>query len=185
MKRTLKLLILLFVALGFFASNQAVRAFDPTQCTYDGQCVQNETCYSPCGGGCGVWVANGPCGSAVVGGIKPPEGVQDYNTIAMMGGGGGNAIGVFAFISVGLRLFTIISGLFILFNFLIAGYTLIASAGNSQKYTDVRERLTFALIGLVIIVAAYMLAAMIGLIFFGDATFILQPNISQYSALSP
>ena len=36
-------------------------------------------------------------------------------------------------------------------------------------------------IGLAIIVGAYTLAAIIGLIFFGDATFILSPEL--YSAL--
>lgn len=169
----------------FFAFQKPTisQAFDSSKCTYIGQCVDNLKCYSPCGNSCGVWVANGPCGSAVIGGIQPPDGVIDYNLDAAMQGGGGNAIGIFVFLSVALRLFTVVAGLFMFFNFFIAGYTLIVSAGNSQKYTDVRERLTFGMIGLVIIVAAYMIAAMIGLLFFGDATFILQPDISQYGAI--
>lgn len=166
-----------------FQQPSTTKAFDGSKCTYIGQCVDNVKCYSPCGNSCGVWVPGGACGSAVIGGIQPPDGVLDYNQAAAIQGGGGNAIGIFVFLSTALKLFTVVAGLFMFFNFFIAGYTLIAGAGNSQKYTDVRERLTFGIIGLVIIVAAYMIAAMIGLLFFGDATFILQPDISQYGAI--
>lgn len=183
------ILVSCFFALGFAAN---VQAATPIPCTrpvgamcYNGcreidQCgPNNQYCVEIAPGQ--IFPNGGDCGSAVIGGISAPQGVGSYNCST----GYCTNIGIFAFISVALRLFTIICGLFILFNFLIAGYTLIASAGNTQKYTDIRERLTFALIGLVIIVAAYMLAAMIGLIFFGSATFILNPDISQYSALSP
>ena len=178
------ILFVVFFAVSTFLPTSA-QAFDSSKCTYTGQCVDNMKCYSPCGGRCGVWVSNGPCGSAVVGGIKPPEGVLEYNTETMMQGGGGNSIGIFAFLSVALRLFTIICGLFMFFNFLWAGYALITRAGDSKAFSDVRERLQYALIGLVIIVAAYMISAIFGLLFFGDAGFILQPNIAMFGAIAP
>lgn len=181
------LLTSIFQTLSLFQNvfTNNIYAWDGSKCSYENQCVDNFKCHSPCGDSCGTWLKGDPCGSAVIGGIAPPSGVADYNTIAVFGGGGGNAIGVFAFISVGLRLFTILCGLFMFFNFLWAGYSLITRAGDNKAYTDVRERLSFAMIGLVVVVAAYMLAAMIGLIFFGDATFILQPDISRYSAIAP
>lgn len=174
--------ILFFTQLVFLPT---VFAWDGSKCSYLDQCVENFRC--KCLGTCTgtiIWTKGDPCGSAVIGGIRPPNGVSDYNLIAMLGGSGDN-IGIFAFISVGLRLFTILCGLFMFFNFLWAGYSLITRAGDNKAYTDVRERLSFAMIGLVVVVAAYMLAAMIGLIFFGDATFILQPDISRYSAIAP
>ncbi len=161
------------------------QAWDGSKCSYVDQCVENYRC--KCLGACTgtiIWTKGDPCGSAVIGGIRPPNGVSDYNLIAMLGGSGDN-IGIFAFISVGLRLFTILCGLFMFFNFLWAGYSLITRAGDSKAYADIRERLQYAMIGLVVVVAAYMLAAMIGLIFFGDATFILNPDITQYGAIAP
>jgi len=174
----------LVVVFGFlFFQAEIASAFDSTRCTYDGQCVDNQKCYSPCGGGCGVWVANGPCGSAVVGGIRPPDGVKDFNLDAAMQGSGGNAIGLFVFVSRALRLFTIICGLGIFLTFLWAGYALITQAGNSKAYSDVRERLQYALVGLIIVVSAYTIAAIIGLIFFGNPAYLINPDLASIGAI--
>lgn len=147
-------------------------------CTAQGKCApSNKLCEEVAPGV--IADIGGDCGSSVIGAIAPPQGVGGYNCST----GLCTNIGIFSFISVALRLFTIVSGLLVFFNFLGAGYTLIAKSGDTKAYSDVRERIMFSLIGLVIIVAAYMIAAMIGLLFFGSATFIIQPDISQYGAV--
>ena len=186
-----KYLITSLVAVGLFLSigTQTARAVPCTTptgfqclggCSYQGQCApSNKICEVVAQGV--IADIGGPCGSAIVGGITAPQGVGNYNCST----GLCTNIGIFSFISVALRLFTVICGLFMFFNFLWAGYALITKAGDTKAFTDVRERLQYAMIGLVIIVAAYMLAAIIGLVFFGNARFILKPDISQYGATAP
>ena len=120
-------------------------------------------------------------GSVVIGKINAPAGVGLYNIQA---GGGPTSIGIIVFASRLIRLFTIIAGLVVFFNFILAGATLITKAGESKAYAEIQEKLTYSMIGVVIIVAVYIGAALIGLIF-GDAAFILKPNIEQYGALAP
>lgn len=186
-----KYLITIMLAVGLFLSigTQTARAVPcppPSTfnclggCSYVGQCApSNNTCEMA--DATTIADIGGPCGSAIIGGITAPQGVGSYNCST----GLCTNIGIFSFISVALRLFTVICGLFMFFNFLWAGYALITKAGDTKAFTDVRERLQYAMIGLVIIVSAYMLAAIIGLVFFGNAGFILKPDISQYGATAP
>ncbi len=175
-----------FLFFGPISSVNAVACVSPPNhnclngCTSIGQCgPNNKVCILI---GPNTVAPNGAdCGSAIIGGITAPQGVGVYNCDT----GNCTNIGIFSFISVALRLFTVICGLFMFFNFLWAGYALITKAGDTKAFTDVRERLQYAMIGLVIIVAAYMLAAIIGLVFFGNAGFILKPDISQYGATAP
>ena len=129
-----------------------------------------------------MYIFAGPCGAYMVGRVAPPAGVAERNFFDMNTNSAG--IGILSFFSTLLRLFTIIAGIAVFLNFLYAGYTFISKAGDSKAFSEVQERLTFSVIGIVIIVAIYIIAAIIGLIFFGDAGFILQPNIVQFGALS-
>lgn len=116
------------------------------------------------------------CGSAILGRVDPPTGVRTYNLITK--------IGVFKFISAGLRLFFIISGLLIFGNFLYSGYIYIVQAGDTKAHGEVKDRLTYSVIGLVVMVSAFILAGLVGAIVFGDPGFILKPEITQYGATS-
>lgn len=151
-------------------------------CTFAGQCVNNVLCEAGGYGGARyISPSSRPCGSYVIGGVDAPVGVSRYNSVAQMQGG---EIGALLFFSRLLQLFTAIAGLAVFANFLYAAYIFISKAGDSKAFSEVQERLTFSIIGIVIIVAIYIIAAIIGLIFFGDAGFILQPNIVQFGALS-
>ena len=86
-------------------------------------------------------------------------------------GGLGNFLNnIFILISVG-------AGLFALFNFFIAGYTYMGAKDDKEKIEDAMAHIVNSLIGLLIIAAAFLIAALAGKIFFGDAKFILQPKI--------
>jgi hypothetical protein len=62
-------------------------------------------------------------------------------------------------------------------NFILAGFTYITSADNPSAIEKIGTKLSSSVIGLAIIVASYTIAAVIGLILFGDATFIINPQI--------
>ncbi len=108
--------------------------------------------------------------SSVFGEIKPPPGVDQYNIAA-------DGIGLILFVSRVIRLLTVVAGIYVLFNVILAGYIYISSSGDSSAHQKVRDQLTFSIIGLLIIVGSYTIAGIVGLILFGDATFIINPTI--------
>ncbi|HYD34894.1 MAG TPA: hypothetical protein VD999_02405 [Vitreimonas sp.] len=107
----------------------------------------------------------------VFGKVSPPPGVQLYS------GTGGNQIGILAFMSTLIRVATVIAGIWVMFQFILAGYEYITASGDASAHNKVRERLTMSVIGLILIVTSYTVAALIGLIVFDDAGFILNPII--------
>lgn len=157
-------------------------------CTRDGQCVNNKICESAEVDVGGVKkkvirLSNRTCGSALIGKVEPPKGVFEYN--ARAGGSSGINIGILVFASKLLKLVNIVAGLLIFVNFISAGYVYITSAGNTGLYAEIKDKLTFSIIGIIIIVAAYTGAALFGYIFFGDPGIVLNPDLTKYGALAP
>lgn len=72
----------------------------------------------------------------------------------------------------------IIGGVWAAVMILLAGYTFITSSGDSGSFQKVRSQLTNSIIGLFVIIITYTITAVISLILFGDAGFILNPEIS-------
>jgi hypothetical protein len=154
-------------------------------CTYVGQCINNRLCANLNGHGNDFnWLglSETRCGSYIVGKIKPPIGVDVLNSD---GAQADSKIGIIVFFSRVLNIFTIVAGLWVMMNFIMGGFQFVVGAGNSETMGKVRDKLIYSLVGLVIIVAAYSAAGVIGLIFFDDASFILNPDINKYSALAP
>jgi hypothetical protein len=108
--------------------------------------------------------------TSIFGSVSAPPGVADYD--AQVGG-----IGLVLFLSNLIKIVTIVGGLFVMVNLIRAGWTYISSSGDASAHEKVANTITFSVVGLAIIVASYAGAALIGLIFFGDATFILSPTI--------
>jgi hypothetical protein len=108
----------------------------------------------------------------IIGNVVPPAGVAVYNDKV-----GENGIGLLLFISNLIKLGTIVAGIWVMFNFISAGYIYITSAGDSSAHKKVSDQLTMSVIGLVIIVASYTIAGLLGLIIFGDPGYILNPQI--------
>ncbi len=61
---------------------------------------------------------------------------------------------------------TVCAAIWFLFQFLIGGIAWISAAGDKNKLTEARDRLTNAFIGLVVVVAGWAILALAG-IFFG------------------
>jgi hypothetical protein len=111
----------------------------------------------------------------IFGQVTPPQAVQDYDQMSTSSGAGG--IGILLLFSNLLRLFTIVAGLYVLYNFISAGYLYITGSGDTGAHAKVKEKLTWSVMGLVVIVLAYTIIGIIGLVFFGNAGFILSPEI--------
>lgn len=119
---------------------------------------------------------NSSTGEDVFGTIQAPAAVAKYNAAAKSVTG--SDIGLVLFVSNMIRIATIIAGVWVMVNFILAGWTYIISTGDSKAHSDASSKMTFSLVGLAIIVGSYTLAALIGLVFFGDATYILNPKLT-------
>lgn len=108
----------------------------------------------------------------VFGTIEPPPGVDKYNTAAGAGG-----IGLILFFSNLIRFATVIAGIWVFVNFILAGWIYITSSGDTGAHKKVSEKLTMSVMGIMIIVGAYTVAALLGLVIFGDAKYILSPTL--------
>jgi len=60
-----------------------------------------------------------------------------------------------------LGLLTILGALYFLIQIVIAAYTILGSRGQVSKLDEGRERITFAVIGLAVVVAAYAITGLI------------------------
>ncbi len=105
------------------------------------------------------------------GAIEAPPGVDKFNQQA-----GASGIGLIIFFSNLIKFLAVIAGLWTMLNFISAGFTYITSS-DSGSISKIGTKLTLSVVGLAIIVASYTIAAVLGLILFGDATFIINPKI--------
>lgn len=106
----------------------------------------------------------------IFGKIPEPQGVAEYNAEA-------GGIGIILFANRIILLITVIAGIWTLFNIIMAGVTLISAGGKPDAYSKAIQRVLMSVVGIVVIVASYTIAGLIGMIFFGDATFILNPQL--------
>lgn len=110
----------------------------------------------------------------ITGTIDVPPGVAQYQTASQAGGGD---IGIIFFMSNMIKLFTVVMGLYVVFNVILAGYHFIFTTGDASAYEKARSQITQSAIGLMLIVMAYTFTGIVSLIFFGDPMFILNPVI--------
>lgn len=143
-------------------------------CSSAGECSGNQIC---------VWIADpsivpeggylsnsgGPCGSSSIGGVAAPTAIANINSTT--------GIGLLAFISKLLNFGAIVGGIIVMLNFVSAGMMYISGAGNTETHTKVRDKITYSIIGIIIIVSAYTIVGLAGLIFFQDATYLLNPRL--------
>lgn len=110
----------------------------------------------------------------ITGKIDVPPGVVVYQNDAQAAGAD---IGLIYFMSNMIKLFTVVMGLYVVFNVILAGYHFIFTTGDASAYEKVRSQITQSAMGLMLIVMAYTLTGLISLLFFGDPLFILNPTI--------
>lgn len=87
------------------------------------------------------------------------------------------------FITVIIRFIIIIGGLFTLWQFLSGGLAYITSNGEKAKIQEAGQKITTAITGLVIMVASFVIIAIISQLLFGDFTAILNPKFSSVGSI--
>ena len=105
--------------------------------------------------------------SDAFGTIQPPQGVADYNAEA--------DIGILIFLTRIIQLLFVVAGIWVVYNVVSAGFIYLGSEGDPKAHEKVRNQITMSVIGLLVIVSAYGFASLIGLIFFNNPSFILNP----------
>lgn len=85
--------------------------------------------------------------------------------------------GLSLLITNGIRLFFVVAGIAALFNFLLAGFAYMTSAGDSKKLTEAGNKIWYSLIGLILIVGSFALASFFGYLIFGRTDAFLNPVI--------
>lgn len=175
----MKFLLKILIVSSFFYA-LSISPVQADTCTSAGQCVDGQVC--EVSGGIfykGSKTCGDGAGQSVIGGVSPPKSVRNLNLLAQMRSGDSAGIGLVIFLSRALRLFTIVVGLFVIANVLMAAYDAITQSDSADVMVKVKERFTYTALGLAIIVGAYTLAAIVGLLFFGDAGFILSPELTS------
>jgi len=109
----------------------------------------------------------------IVGSINVPKGVDLINKQTGIEGG----IGIILFISNMIKLFTMIGGVWIIINISLAAFTYITGGGKADSSTKVNSYVSMSVIGLLLMISAYAVAGIIGLVFYDNAGFILKPTI--------
>lgn len=87
-------------------------------------------------------------------------------------------VGIPMFISNVIRLLTIVAGLWMLINFILAGLQFISAQGNEEQVKNAWNKITNSMIGMIIIVVAYALTALLSYLLFDDPGFILWPTLT-------
>lgn len=102
-----------------------------------------------------------------------------FNTPAITGGPGGTTImpGLVGFLNTILRVILIVAGLFAFFNIIIAGFNFMNASGDPKMITKAWDKIWQTFLGVAIVAASFLFAAIIGIIMFGDPTAIINPKI--------
>ncbi|MEA3354931.1 MAG: hypothetical protein U9Q63_00385 [Patescibacteria group bacterium] len=103
------------------------------------------------------------------GNIGAPAGVEKY--------GSQDTTGLILFFNNILKITIWVGAILTLFNFIVAGIQYIGSSGKPELAKKASSKIWMSVLGLAIIASSIALAALIGLIFFGDSTAILNPKI--------
>ncbi len=101
----------------------------------------------------------------VIGEIKPPASVISQPS------------DVGRLISVLIQGVVVIAGLFSLLQFILGGLGYITAGGDSKKIQESLHKITYSIIGLVIIAASFIIMAIISQLLFGSATYLLSPQL--------
>jgi uncharacterized membrane protein len=98
-----------------------------------------------------------------LGQIGGKEGFGPWGNLGQLGTEIGAAAGAFAnIISRIIGVLTIVAGLWFIFSFIIGAYGFLTAGGDTKKIEEATKKITSAIVGLVVVVAAYALISLIG-----------------------
>lgn len=98
--------------------------------------------------------------------VSPPPGVSSF--------GGVTEGGLTSFLNTVLKLLIVFAGVYAVFNLVTAGYGFMSAGDDPKKVAAAWGKIWRTLIGLLLAVGAFVLAALFGQILFGDPNALLQ-----------
>jgi hypothetical protein len=77
-----------------------------------------------------------------------------------------------------IKLITVVAGIWAFLNLIMAGFRYITASNDVKAVETAWQSISMSLIGLIIIVSSFTITAVISYIIFGDATYILNPQLT-------
>jgi hypothetical protein len=106
-------------------------------------------------------------GDDIVGTIAPPP--TTYKSLAQGG--------LILFFTNIIRLLFVVAGIYAFINFIIGGFGFMNAAGDPKAISAAWNRIWNSLLGLIVVVGSFALAALFSQLIFGRADFILNPTL--------
>ena len=85
--------------------------------------------------------------------------------------------GLINFMSNGIKLMIVVAGIYSFFNFAIAGFNFATSEGDPKKVEFAMEKIKYSVVGIVVVVASFLFAGILGAVIFGRYDAILAPEL--------
>jgi hypothetical protein len=109
--------------------------------------------------------------TSIVGTVKNPL-PKAYQGVTTAQGGG-----LILFLTNILRFVFVAAGIFAFINLILAGFQFMGAGGDPKAVEKAWGKIWQSLLGLIIVVGSFALAALLGYLLFGKADFILSPQI--------
>lgn len=109
--------------------------------------------------------ANNPNGGG--GGADDPLGIKEIKPPIDSGGGDPGTV-LETLINNGFKIAFVLLGLYALLNFILAAFNYINSQGEQEKVVKAQKMITNSIIGLALLAMTFIVAGVIGQVFFGD-----------------
>ncbi|NMB57177.1 hypothetical protein GYA19_04575 [Candidatus Beckwithbacteria bacterium] len=111
--------------------------------------------------------------SPIVGQITPPD--------ALVAGYGAQVDtpgkGLILLFSNLIKFFFVIAGLWVFVNVILAGFTFVTNGSKPEKIGEATDKIYMSIIGLVIMLASFVLTAVISFLLYKDPMYILSPKL--------
>lgn len=109
--------------------------------------------------------------TSIVGTVENPL-PKAYQGVTSAQGGG-----LILFLTNIIRLVFVVAGMFAFINLILAGFQFMSAGGDAKAVEKAWGKIWQSLVGLILVVGSFALAALFGYLLFGDAGYILNPKI--------
>src|SRR3989344_8517011 len=157
--------LIFFFALSFLFIPKAF-AVTPSECF--SACLNKGRSPTECSEECKFNTGQEGTWQQIFGNIVPPQNVAAYSA---------DTAGLIRLLSNVLKISVVAAGVFGLINLVTSGIQWAGAAGNPEIIKQASSRIWMSLLGLIIVAGAFVLAGVIGLLFFGSATAIINPVV--------
>ncbi len=109
----------------------------------------------------------------VIGNINRPDYLAKYGDITPSGSGPG----LLGLVSNIIKIIIVVGGIWSLFNIIIAGMIYITSGEKPEELEKAHQKIYMSIIGVLVMVASFAITGIIGLLLYGNAGAILNPEL--------